>query len=103
MKKYNEVLLCILVVLFSALLVYTVVKENTYSTVVITQEYGEKININTATADEIALLPKISYEQAERIVEYRKNIRKFETIEDINRVYGIYPSIYKEIKNLITV
>jgi len=63
----------------------------------------EKININVATADELATLPGIGNAIAESIVEYRKNKGRFNKIEDIMNVPGIKEKRFEQIRDFITV
>jgi len=68
------------------------------------QEQGtEKININTATAEEIAQLKNIGSAYAMRIVEYRQENGPFEKAEDILKVKGIGEKTYELNKKIITV
>lgn len=48
-----------------------------------------KININTATVDELCALPGIGAKLAQRIVDYRNNIGPFRTASDLCNVDGI--------------
>lgn len=66
------------------------------------QENSEKININSASKEELITLPGIGDATAEKIIEYRKN-GNFETIEDIKKVPGIGNSKYEKIKDKITI
>jgi competence protein ComEA len=50
---------------------------------------GEKININTASVEELAKLDRIGPKYAERIVQYREINGPFEKPEDIMKVKGI--------------
>lgn len=61
-----------------------------------------KVNINTASKEEIMTLPGIGEVLATRIVEYREN-NKFTTIEDIKNVSGIGSKKFEGIKDLIIV
>ena len=63
----------------------------------------DKVNINTATVEEIAKLEKIGPKYAERIVQYRKDHGPFEKPEDITKVKGIGPKTFELNKNKITV
>ena len=68
------------------------------------QEQGtEKVNLNTATAEEIAQLKNIGSAYAMRIVEYRQENGPFEKPEDILKVKGIGEKTYELNKNRISV
>ena len=64
---------------------------------------GLKININTANETELQKIPGIGQSIAARIIAYRKENGKFNTIEDIKKVSGIGTSKYNNIKNYICV
>ena len=64
---------------------------------------GEKININTATQKELQKLTGIGESIALRIINYRKENGKFNTIEDIKNVSGIGENKFNKIKNDIIV
>lgn len=66
------------------------------------EEYG-KININTATAEELEKLNRIGPTLAQRIIEYRESVGGFRTIEEIQNVSGIGEKIYEEIQEQIEV
>ncbi len=61
------------------------------------------LNINTATAEELATLPGISEEQARLIVLYREKAGQYEQLSDLLKVKGMTMGRYNEIENLITV
>lgn len=61
-----------------------------------------KININTATADELEQLKGIGPALAEAIVAYREENGAFRRIEDISLVSGIGPEIYSDICEMIS-
>ena len=61
-----------------------------------------KININTASKEELESLPSIGSSKADKIIEYRNN-KKFESIEEIKNVNGIGDSLYEKIKDNIEV
>jgi len=63
----------------------------------------KKININTATADELATLPGVGNTIAKNIVEYREKNGNFKTIEELKNVKGIGDKKLEAIKGLITV
>jgi len=49
----------------------------------------EKIDLNSATVEEIATLNNIGLKKAEKIVEYRQSSGQFESIDDLKNVKGI--------------
>ena len=63
---------------------------------------AEKININTATIEELDTLPDIGPAKAQAIIDYRSS-HLFEKIEDIKNVSGIKDAIFNKIKDLIIV
>jgi competence ComEA-like helix-hairpin-helix protein len=66
-------------------------------------EEAQKVNINQASAEELAQLKGIGPECAARIVEYREQHGPFVKAEDIMNVSGIGPKTFEENKDLITV
>ncbi len=64
---------------------------------------GEKININTASAEELDKLPEIGPVKAQAIVDYRKANGKFASIEDVMKVSGIKEGTFAKIKDHIVV
>lgn len=68
-----------------------------------TTKSDEKININTATLEELQTLSGVGEGKAKAIISYREENGNFSSIEDILNVSGIGESIYEKIKNNITV
>jgi len=62
-----------------------------------------KINLNTATLEELMELNGIGIILGQRIIDYRSEYGYFESIEDVMNVSGIKESIYEQIKDDITV
>ena len=62
-----------------------------------------KININTASVDELKNLTGIGDKKAKDIISYREKNGKFNSIEDIMKVNGIGESAFAQIKEDITV
>jgi len=62
-----------------------------------------KININTASKEELKTLDRIGDKLAERIIEYRQEHGPFKSIEEIKNVNGIGDKIFEAIKDSITV
>ena len=61
-----------------------------------------KININTASLEELMTLSGIGESKANAIINYRNEIGLFETIKDIKNVSGIGDSAFEKIKDSIT-
>ena len=80
---------------------FTVIRGNITSPPSVSFEV-QKININTASIDELDKLSGIGPALAERIIAYREK-QPFKTIDDIMKVKGIGNSKYNTIKDLISV
>lgn len=63
----------------------------------------KKININTASKEELDTLPGIGEATAQKIIEYRNKNGKFSNIEEIKEVSGIGDSKFEKIKDYIKV
>lgn len=66
-------------------------------------ESNQKVNINTATKEELMKLSNIGESKAEKIIDYRTANGNFNSIEDIKKVSGIGDKLYDGIKENITV
>ena len=64
---------------------------------------SNKININTASVEELKTLSGIGQSTAEKIINYRNENSKFEKIEDIKNVSGIGDAKFNSIKDKIVV
>jgi comEA protein len=61
------------------------------------------LNINSATAEELQLLPGLGPNLSRRVVEYREVHGGYSKIEDIMQVNGIGPKTFQRIKEYISV
>jgi competence protein ComEA len=66
-------------------------------------DHGEKININTATLEELTLLKGVGESLAQRIIDYREESGPFENAQDLLNVKGIGPKILSDNLDRITV
>jgi competence ComEA-like helix-hairpin-helix protein len=62
-----------------------------------------RININTATADELKAHPYIRYTIAKSIVAYRDQHGSFTTVEDVLKVHTVTQESFEKIKHYLTV
>ena len=63
----------------------------------------ERLNLNTATKEDLMKLDGIGEKTAERILEKREQIGEFKVIEQLTEIKGIGEKTFDEIKDLITV
>lgn len=60
-----------------------------------------KININTATKEELMTLPGIGESKADAIIAYREAQGKFQSTDELMNISGIKEGVYNKIKDLI--
>ena len=60
-----------------------------------------KININTARADQLQMLPGIGAKLAQRILDYRREKGAFKALDDLEAVDGLTKKRFEKIKELI--
>ena len=61
------------------------------------------VNINTADASQISMLPRIGAKVAQRVVDYRKEHGPFKTTTDLMQVKGIGQKSYDRLSAYLTV
>lgn len=62
-----------------------------------------RVNLNTASADELDTLPRIGPAMAERIIEWREANGRFTSVEDLLAVPGIGDKMLQSLRELVTV
>ncbi|OZG75141.1 hypothetical protein BTA51_01785 [Hahella sp. CCB-MM4] len=60
---------------------------------------GQVVNLNTATANALTQLPKVGRATAQRIVEGRP----YASVDELTRVQGISPELLEEIREFVEV
>ena len=60
-----------------------------------------KVNINTATVEELKMLKGVGEKKAEAIIEYRKKNGSFQTKEDLMKVRGIGKKLFESFQERI--
>ena len=63
----------------------------------------KKVNINTASAEELMTLTGIGEAKAESIIRYREENGRFQRIEDLMEISGIKEGVFEKIKDDIII
>jgi len=63
---------------------------------------SEKVNLNTATAEQLSALPRIGPKVAQRIVEYRTAHKAFKSVDELRNVKGVGPKVLEGIRPHVT-
>lgn len=63
---------------------------------------SDKISLNTATQEELEMLPGIGESKAKIIMQYRDQ-KRFESIEELKEIKGIGEKIFEKLKDYITI
>ena len=63
----------------------------------------EPVDLNTATAEELDLLPRIGPRTAARIIDHRESFGPFQRVEDLEGVRGIGKKTIEELRHLVVV
>ena len=92
MKRFR-----LFLVMFALIVVFAAINGTVWA------DASEKININTATAEELVQLKKIGPKTAAKILEYREANGPFEKPADIILVKGIGEKIFEMNKDQIVV
>lgn len=63
----------------------------------------KKLDLNTATVQELAEIPGVSKMIANSIIEYRENYGKFKTVYELKHITGISQALYETLLDYVTV
>ncbi len=74
-----------------------------YTSDEIAEMHLERINLNTATAEELSLLPDIGATLAGRIIAYREAQGAFTSVNELLSIEGIGANAYAKIAPYVTV
>ncbi len=64
---------------------------------------GAKVNINTASLEELGTLPRVGPVTAQGIIDWRKEHGPFASVDELDAVDGIGPKLMESLKDLVTV
>ncbi len=104
MKKCNLICIALLTlsVVFSINPVFAAEKKSK-AAVKVEQQLNSAIDINSAGVDDLVQLPGIGQKTAERILSYRQENGKFQSIEDLMNVKGIGQKKFNKLKSSVTI
>lgn len=69
----------------------------------LSKDFSGEIEINTADTNDFMKLPGINSNLAKKIVNYRKRLGGFFSVNQISEVYGMKPEVFENIKKYLTV
>jgi len=64
---------------------------------------GSRINLNTATEEELATLPRVGPVLAQRIIAWRVDHGRFSSVQELDAVEGVGPKMLESLLPLVTV
>lgn len=84
--------------------ILTLPKNNSgnYETSVSSHTY-RKINLNTATVDDLTDIPDVGLSVAEAIIQYREEYGKYYKVSELKHIDGITDELYETITRYVTV
>lgn len=67
------------------------------------ENHDERVNINTASKDELMTVPGIGEAKAESIISYREEHGDYKKVEDLMQIDGIKEGLFEKMKDYIKV
>ncbi|MCT9867902.1 helix-hairpin-helix domain-containing protein [Paenarthrobacter aurescens] len=62
-----------------------------------------KVNLNTASLEDLGTLPRVGPVTAQRILDWRKDHGPFASVDELDAIDGIGPKLMESLKDLVTV
>jgi competence protein ComEA len=100
MKSFRRTTTWLVIAAFAAVAVLAVA---TPATGAAAEEKAAKVNLNSASAEELTTLPGIGPAYARRIIEYREKNGPFKRVEDLLNVQGIGDKTLERIRDKVSV
>ena len=101
MKSFKTIVRCLSVVAVFMLIALPVIAAEPAAPAEKAPGLEGQIHINTATAEQLALLPGLGKKTADAVIEYRTKNGNFKAVDDITKVKGIGAKKLEKIKGYL--